>query len=259
MRHLQQPDSDRQRHGREENLLPFAPINSTVEAPLQGDTPDASSPSSARNLFTARSETTMTIEDFRQALIEYPNHDRLVLQKNDQTGKLSLVGKEVSTVFFRSAQETLENKAALEELRKWALASMAPHAPSSLNCSFILAHSLSSGEPLSSETLRRVLFETTGTIHGEEGSYEQQASLADPTRNAIEDLPEDRIPPHEAAKALEAHLKTAFSTAAEVHNQLSSFRLTSEDETNRYKNEALHPNEKIPLLKKDKTPTPGIR
>ncbi len=208
------------------------------------------------NISTPSSTPSISIEDFREALKKYPHEDRLILSKNQQTGKISLIGSPVKAMLFHSEEETQENRDTLQALctlirnsyRK-PIIDYVPH----------INHRIEYGLPLDSETLRQILFHTTGTIHGATGSYEYQACLADPERNAISDLPEGFIHPDDASKSVRS-VAQAATAISKLQDTISSLRFQEEDETTRYKNFALHPNELIPLRDPlTKEPTPGIK
>ncbi|MBX9577828.1 MAG: hypothetical protein K2W97_05065 [Chthoniobacterales bacterium] len=214
------------------------------------------------NITTSPSVPSITLEDCRDALKKYPNDSRLILQQDKATGKFSMVGAPSMIIDFGSQKEAEENRAALQAVKNLIIKCAKSYGKPSVNCHPDLLYRIDTGASLDAETLRCILFASTGTIHGnaQGEDYEYQASLADPTRNAIEDLPEGYIPPHELSKAIQSGLAKASIAVQGVRDKISSMRFRAEDENERYKDYALHPNESIPLLDpRTKEPTPGIK
>lgn len=154
--------------------------------------------SNRMNIATPSPLPCITLEDCRDALKKYPNHDRLVLRQNQKTGKVSIVGSGSTRFAFHSVEETAENRVTLEAVKE-LIKECAQKYERSADTSFIHYHTalserIKSGMSLDAELLRRALFVSTGTIHGAEGDYHYQAALADPTRGAIRDLPQGCVP-----------------------------------------------------------------
>lgn len=211
------------------------------------------------NVATSSSVPSITLEDCRDALKNYPNHDRLILKQDQKTGKISMLGASSRGIAFTSQQESQENRAALQSVKNLIIECAQSHGRPSVNYHPMLLYRIEAGVPLDSETLRRILFASTGTIHGIEGDYEYQAALADPTRNVIEDLPEG-FNRQEISEAVQSGLAKVSTAITKMSDKVSSLRIQLEDENARYKDYALHPNERVSLLDpRTKKPTPGIK
>ncbi|MBM3856361.1 MAG: hypothetical protein FJ390_00175 [Verrucomicrobia bacterium] len=205
-------------------LDPRSDIASCPEHDLMRD----DHPTDNMDLSASPSVPAITIEDCRAALKKYPNDHRLVLQQNRTTGKISFVGNPGGTVVFHSINEAQQNKLALQAVKNLISQCVQFYGKPSTNYVNYHPHLLylmNVGLPLDSETLRKVLFHTTGTIHGAEGDYEYQACLADPTRNAIEDLPEGYIPPHQIIQAFEAGAANAVTALTKTSTASPAERL----------------------------------
>ena len=212
------------------------------------------------NVAAVPSVPSITVEDCRDALKKYPNQQRLILQQNSTTGKISMVGAPSRAITFALPSEAEENRAALQAVKNLIIECAQSYGKPSVNYHPHLFYRIDAGDSLDSEKLRCILFASTGTIHGAEGDYEYQAGLAEPTRNAIEDLPEDYIPPHEVFKMVESGLAKASTAIQSARDNISSMRFRAEDENERYKGYSLHPNERVPLLNPlTKEPTVGIK
>jgi len=214
------------------------------------------------NITTSSSVPSITLEDCNDALKNYPNQERLILQQNQKTGKISMVGSPSRAIALASPREAEENRAALQAVKNLIVECAKLHGRPSVNYHPYLLYRIDVGASLDAETLRLILFTSTGTIHGnaQGEDYEYQACLADPTRNAVEDFPEGYIPPHELFKAMQSGLEKAATAVQGARDKISSMRFLAEDENERYKGYALHPNERVPLLDpRTKEPTPGIK
>ncbi|MCX6957082.1 MAG: hypothetical protein NT164_00840 [Verrucomicrobiae bacterium] len=204
------------------------------------------------NIAAVPSVPSITVEDCRDALKKHPNDSRLILQQNPTTGKISMVGAPSMVVPFASHAEAQENRAALQAVKNLIIECAQSYGKPSVNYRPYLYYRIDSGFSLDSETLRHILFASTGSIHGNaQGEpYQYQALLADPTRNAIEDLPKGYIPPHELSKALQSGLSEASKAIQGAGKNFFSMRFGAEDENKSYKGYALHPDEVVPLLPK---------
>lgn len=182
------------------------------------------------NTFSIPFTPSVTMEDCREALKKYPNHERLVLKKNEQTGKISLVGASIGSFALDlfSGEEAEANRAALQAVRNLIAEHIRCYGqPSSeyVNYEPHLFHLMEFGEPLDSETLRRILYHTTGTIHGAEGNYEYQACLGDPERNDGGKILTNFTHPNEIyniSSRVETGVKLAAKMVSIARNSISS-------------------------------------
>ncbi len=204
----------------------------------------------------------ITLEDCRDALKKFPNQQRLILQQNPKTGKISMVGGPSLLVSLSSQKESQENRTALQAVKNLIIECTQSYGRPSVNYHPLLLYRINEGAALDSETLRRILHASTGTIHGnaQGEDYEYQAALADPARNSTPDLPEGYVPLDETFTQVQSGLAKASAAVTKMSDKVSSLRFRSEDANARYKDYALHPNEGVSLLdSRTKEPTPGIK
>ena len=259
---FQEAAARRQKSDWPQDLFSLVPRSSNVASCREIDFSQDDQPPDNINLSASSSVPSITLEDCRDALKKYPNHKRLVLEQDEKTGGISIVGAPAVTAFFVSQKEAEENRAALQTIKNLIIECARSYGKPSVNYHPMLLYRIHQGDALDSETLRRILYSSTGSIHGDsqDKDYEYQACLADPTRGAVEDFPACYITDHDFQKTVTFKLETAISAGVKIRDKFAGVRLKEEDPNERYKKYALHENERSPLLDpQTKKPNPGIK